>query len=109
MPQACRRVRSSRPGDTRRLEASGVRCPPDAGATRDRVRALLAGPGAPSAVFAAGAVLTEGAWRAVSDLGLRVPQEVSLAAYGDAYYEGLQEFRIAEADGICRVMSLAAK
>ena len=30
MSQAFRRVRSSRPGDTRRLEARGVRCPPEA-------------------------------------------------------------------------------
>lgn len=70
-------------------DALVLTCPPDAGATRDRVRALLAGPEAPTAVFAAGVLLAEGAWRAASDLGLRVPRDLSLAAYDDAAWMSL--------------------
>ncbi|WNB86868.1 substrate-binding domain-containing protein [Cellulomonas sp. ATA003] len=65
-------------------DALVVTCPPDAATARDRVRALLTGPGAPTAVFAAGAPLAEGAWRAASDVGLRLPADLSLAAYDDA-------------------------
>jgi LacI family transcriptional regulator len=38
----------------------------------------------PTAVFAANNVLAEGLWRAVGDLGLRVPEDVSLVSFDDA-------------------------
>jgi LacI family transcriptional regulator len=45
---------------------------------------LLAQRHRPTAVFAANNVLAEGLWRAVSDLGLRVPADVSIASFDDA-------------------------
>jgi DNA-binding LacI/PurR family transcriptional regulator len=38
----------------------------------------------PTAVFAANNVLAEGVWRAIADLGLSVPGDVSLVAFDDA-------------------------
>jgi len=38
----------------------------------------------PTAVFAANNVLTEGTWRAAAALGLRIPEDVSLAGFDDA-------------------------
>lgn len=38
----------------------------------------------PTALFAANNVLAEGLWRAVGDLGLRVPDDVSLVSFDDA-------------------------
>ena len=38
----------------------------------------------PTAVFAANHLLAEGLWRAVGDLGLRVPEDVSLVSFDDA-------------------------
>lgn len=53
------------------------------GARRASVR-LLTQRQRPTAVFAANNVLAEGLWRAVSDLGLRVPADVSIASFDDA-------------------------
>jgi LacI family transcriptional regulator len=38
----------------------------------------------PTAVLAANHLLAEGLWRAVGDLGLRVPDDVSLVSFDDA-------------------------
>jgi DNA-binding LacI/PurR family transcriptional regulator len=38
----------------------------------------------PTAVFAANNVLAEGVWRAIAELGLDVPGDVSLVAFDDA-------------------------
>ena len=56
----------------------------DADAARARAVELLAGPGAPTAVFAANTLLAEGVWRAAADLGLRIPDDLSLVAFDDA-------------------------
>ena len=45
---------------------------------------ILSRPDRPTAVFAANNVLTEGTWRAASALGLRIPEDVSLAGFDDA-------------------------
>ncbi|MFS0894470.1 LacI family DNA-binding transcriptional regulator [Microbacterium sp. 179-I 3D3 NHS] len=45
---------------------------------------LLSRADRPTAVFAANNVLTEGTWRAASELGLRVPDDVSVAGFDDA-------------------------
>lgn len=51
---------------------------------RATARDLLTGPGRPSAVFAANNVLAEGTWRAAADLGLRIPDDLSLVSFDDA-------------------------
>ncbi|WP_158867099.1 LacI family DNA-binding transcriptional regulator [Leifsonia sp. AG29] len=38
----------------------------------------------PTAVFAANNVLAEGVWRAIEDLGLRIPEDVSVVAFDDS-------------------------
>ncbi|MFD5214036.1 LacI family DNA-binding transcriptional regulator [Microbacterium sp. NPDC058345] len=47
-------------------------------------RRVLSLPDRPTAVFAANNVLTEGTWRAAAELGLRVPEDVSVAGFDDA-------------------------
>lgn len=49
-----------------------------------RALAMLSGPDRPSAVFAANNVLAEGVWRAIAELGLDIPGDVSLVAFDDA-------------------------
>ncbi|SDH52714.1 LacI family DNA-binding transcriptional regulator [Nonomuraea jiangxiensis] len=56
----------------------------DVADARRRAADLLRGPDRPTAVFAANNVLAEGVWRAVGELGLRVPADVSLVAFDDA-------------------------
>lgn len=60
------------------------------GARRAAVR-LLTRPERPTAMFAANDVLAEGLWRAVGDLGLRVPEDVSLVSFDDARWMSLVE------------------
>jgi DNA-binding LacI/PurR family transcriptional regulator len=45
---------------------------------------LLSSAGPPTAVFAANNVLAEGVWRAAAELGLGIPDELSLVAFDDA-------------------------
>lgn len=45
---------------------------------------LLQRPVRPTAVFAANNVIAEGAWRAADDLGLAIPDQLSLIAFDDA-------------------------
>jgi LacI family transcriptional regulator len=52
--------------------------------SRTRALAMLAAPDRPTAVFAANNVLAEGVWRAIAELGLAVPGDVSLVAFDDA-------------------------
>lgn len=47
-------------------------------------RRVLAGEPRPTAFVAASNVLAEGAWRAASELGLRIPEDLSLVAFDDA-------------------------
>lgn len=44
---------------------------------------LLASPDRPTAIFAANNVLAEGVWRAAAELGLSIPQDLSLVAFDD--------------------------
>ncbi len=54
--------------------------------TDARLRALemLQRPDRPTAIFAANNLLAEGVWRAIAELGLAVPGEVSLVAFDDS-------------------------
>lgn len=56
----------------------------DVDAARETARRLLVGPDPPTAVFAADNVLAEGVWRAAADLGLRLPDELSIVAFDEA-------------------------
>ncbi|GIG29569.1 LacI family DNA-binding transcriptional regulator [Cellulomonas marina] len=68
----------------RPVEAFVVRAGWHVEEARERVRALLEGPSAPTALFAANNVLAEGAWRAAQDLGRRIPEDLSLVSFDDA-------------------------
>ncbi|WP_113701574.1 LacI family DNA-binding transcriptional regulator [Nonomuraea lactucae] len=56
----------------------------DVAGSHQRALDMLREPDRPTAVFAANNVLAEGVWRAVAELGLRVPGDVSLVAFDDA-------------------------
>jgi len=56
----------------------------DSGGARRAAVDLLAQRNRPTALFAANNVLAEGLWRAVGDLGLRVPDDVSVLSFDDA-------------------------
>ncbi|GAA4956060.1 DNA-binding LacI/PurR family transcriptional regulator [Nonomuraea thailandensis] len=56
----------------------------DVADSRRRALDMLRGPDRPTAVFAANNVLAEGVWRAIGELGLRVPGDISLVAFDDA-------------------------
>lgn len=51
---------------------------------RPRAVEILRRADRPTAVFAANNVLAEGVWRAIVELGLRIPDDVSLVAFDDA-------------------------
>lgn len=61
----------------------------DAGSARDAAVDLLARRNRPTAVFAANNVLAEGVWRAVADLGLRIPDDISFISFDDAEWMSL--------------------
>jgi LacI family transcriptional regulator len=79
-------------GYQRSLEQSGLEADPtllvsagsDVGGARKAAVALLARRDHPTAVFTANSVLAEGVWRAASDLGLKVPDDLSIASFDDA-------------------------
>jgi len=56
----------------------------DAEAARAAATELLQRSDAPTAVFAANNLLAEGAWRAAADLGVTIPDRLSLVAFDDA-------------------------
>lgn len=74
------------------MRASGVDLDPalmvptgwDAEAARAAARALLQREQRPTALFAGNNLLAEGAWRAAAELGLTIPDEVSLVSFDDA-------------------------
>ena len=55
----------------------------DVSGAQSGARELLTLPEPPTAVFAANNVLAEGVWRAAAELGLRIPQDLSLVAFDD--------------------------
>jgi LacI family transcriptional regulator len=81
-------------GYQRALEGSGLAVDPDllvpAGWDSETARKtaidLLARKDHPTAVFAANNLLAEGVWRAASDLGLKVPDDLSLVSFDDAQW-----------------------
>lgn len=56
----------------------------DVAAARQGARTLLTAAQPPTAVFAANNVLAEGVWRAAADLGLQIPDQLSLVSFDDA-------------------------
>ncbi|WP_426517432.1 LacI family DNA-binding transcriptional regulator [Diaminobutyricibacter sp. McL0618] len=74
------------------LEAAGLEVDPrlivtagsDVEESRSAVVDLLTGRDRPTAVFSANGVLAEGLWRAATDLGLRVPDDLSIVSFDDA-------------------------
>lgn len=56
----------------------------DVDAARDAAKQLLASDDRPTAVFAANNLLAEGIWRAAADLGLAIPDDLSLVSFDDA-------------------------
>lgn len=58
----------------------------DVGSARAVTLELLARRERPTALFAANNVLAEGLWRAVADLGLRVPADLSVVSFDDAQW-----------------------
>lgn len=79
-------------GYRRSLEDSGIGVDPslvvpvgmDADGARLAAVDLLARRDAPTAAFAANNVVAEGVWRAAHDLGLRVPDDLSIVSFDDA-------------------------
>lgn len=79
------------------LAAAGVPNDPDplvavggaAGEARSATLELLSRPERPTAVIAADQVRAEGMWRAVVDLGLRVPEDLSVVSFDDAPWMSL--------------------
>lgn len=61
----------------------------DVDASRAAAVALLRGERRPTAIFAANNVLAEGVWRAANDVGLSIPDDVSLVSFDDAPWMSL--------------------
>jgi LacI family transcriptional regulator len=58
----------------------------DAGDARKAAVDILARRDRPTAVFAANNLLAEGVWRAANDLGLRIPDDLSIVSFDDAQW-----------------------
>lgn len=58
----------------------------DAGGARRAVVDILARRNHPTAIFAANNLLAEGLWRATRDLGLRIPDDLSIVSFDDAQW-----------------------
>lgn len=79
------------------LAAAGIALDPDlvvssgwdVDASHAAAVALLRPSSRPTAVFAANNVLAEGVWRAANDLGLRIPDDLSLVSFDDAPWMSL--------------------
>lgn len=73
------------------LQAAGIAPDPalkvmsgDVEGARSVTVGLLEGTAAPTAIFAADNVLAEGVWRAATDLGLRLPEALSIVSFDEA-------------------------
>jgi LacI family transcriptional regulator len=74
------------------LEESGIEFDPkllisagwDAGRSREATIELLSRRDHPTALFSANNLIAEGVWRAARDLGLRVPEDLSIVSFDDA-------------------------
>jgi len=81
-------------GYRRALEEAGIPIDPDlvieagwdAGGARAAVVDVLARRDHPTAIFAANNVLAEGLWRGANDLGLRIPDDLSIVSFDDAQW-----------------------
>jgi LacI family transcriptional regulator len=81
-------------GFTRSLEESGITPDPslfvsagwDAAEARTAAIDILARRDRPTAIFAANNLLAEGIWRAAGDLGLRIPEDLSIVSFDDAQW-----------------------
>jgi LacI family transcriptional regulator len=81
-------------GYNRSLEDSGIAPDPslvistgwDAVGARKAAIDILARRDHPTAIFAANNLLAEGVWRATNDLGLRIPDDVSIVSFDDSQW-----------------------
>ena len=81
-------------GYQRSLEESGIATDPallvtagwDASHARKAAVDILARRERPTAVFAANNLLAEGVWRAANDLGMRIPDDLSIVSFDDAQW-----------------------
>ena len=81
-------------GYRRSLEGSGIPADPslvisagwDADGARKSAIDILARRDHPTAIFAANNLLAEGVWRATNDLGLRIPEDVSVVSFDDSQW-----------------------
>ncbi len=76
----CRAMRENGILDYERYVIRGVRTPED---VPGRIRSLLEQPDRPTAVFAFDDTLAYGAYQAAHDLGLKVPEDLSIVGYDD--------------------------
>ena len=61
----------------------------DVAAARIEAHKLLSSPAPPTAVFAANNVLAEAVWRAAAELGIAIPEQLSLVAFDDVAWMSL--------------------
>lgn len=73
-------ARAGIPADPKLLVSTGS----DVAAARKAAVEVLTRPDPPTAVFSANNVLAEGVWRAAGDLGLRIPDDLSVVSFDDA-------------------------
>jgi LacI family transcriptional regulator len=81
-------------GYRRSLAESGIAADPaliistgwDAVGARKSAIDILARRDHPTAIFAANNLLAEGVWRATNDLGLRIPEDVSVVSFDDSQW-----------------------
>lgn len=66
----------------------------DTGGAQRAAVELLSRPNRPTAVFAANNVLAEGAWRALREVGLSVPGDISLVSFDDSPWMSMVEPRV---------------
>lgn len=91
--------RDRRSGHLEAMRAAGVEVDPDlivnagwdAEQARQVARGILSREDRPTAVFAANNLLAEGVWRAAADLGLRIPDDLSVVAFDDAVWMSMVE------------------
>lgn len=81
-------------GFRRSLEESGIPMDPsllvsagwDAAEARTAAIDILARRDHPTAIFAANNLIAEGVWRAASDLGMRIPEDLSIVSFDDSQW-----------------------
>jgi DNA-binding LacI/PurR family transcriptional regulator len=66
-------------------------CPPDWKAAKEVATAMLSAPNRPTAIMTAGDRQAAGVLKAAADIGIRVPEELSVIGCGDGYLAEILE------------------